>query len=423
MLKGREITGLLLLQQLGLYFSYVYFVHAIFFAEGYELDFQIGRWLQVNSLIVACAIITTYSKLLLVQWFSILTMMLYVGPLAVFLTFNSDKDLSVLFSSTLALMVVNFVAPLIKLNLSRSTFKNSELLCVLLALIIIAVVALRISALGVQLNLDLGAVYEFREDNGARINRGIFAYINAWTYNILMPIVIAISLARQKFASALVLVFLQVFFFATTSHKAVLIYPAVVGFFWFFRRKRASILFLSSFCFLPFLFMILHLVTSEILLPSIFIRRLLFVPVLISSNYIEFFQFNDFLIWSNSVLSWLHPYNYDVPIQKVIGLYMNREDIWANVGFIPSGYAHLGTFGVLFYSIILGGSLGILTTTAKDFYPEWFLLGVLTIPFSTVISSSDLFTSFLSHGLGLAILLFWLMRSPGLASVDEKRRV
>lgn len=57
------------------------------------------------------------------------------------------------------------------------------------------------------------------------------------------------------------------------------------------------------------------------LTPSMFIRRVFFVPGKLSYDYFDFFAENHFIYWSNSFLSHFIEYPYSLPLAELIGNY------------------------------------------------------------------------------------------------------
>ena len=82
----------------------------------------------------------------------------------------------------------------------------------------------------------------------------------------------------------------------------------------------------------------------------------------------------------------------------------------ANNGYISSGYAHAGFIGVLIYSLILGVYLKWLNVFSKNVPHIWLTIALMVTPFRSLILSSDLPTTFLTHGLIIATIMITLLR-------------
>ena len=84
----------------------------------------------------------------------------------------------------------------------------------------------------------------------------------------------------------------------------------------------------------------------------------------------------------------------------------------ANNGFVSSGYAQAGMFGVFLYTVIIGWLLKCIDfLSTKSRYPLWFSLILVVNPLKTLMLSSDLFTTLLTHGLLISIMLLMLFNN------------
>lgn len=257
---------------------------------------------------------------------------------------------------------------------------------------------------------DLTNVYDVRYKNRELASGGIFTYINMWVMKIFMTYLFVINIEKKHFLNLILLFLIQLFFFSVSGHKSVLFFPLIVIGIWLlinYDLNRSSIVtFLAIVIVLvPYLY---YLYTDDIFIPSMFIRRMLFLPAELSFVYYDFFQANDFLIWSNSVLEFIFDYPYELPIPLVIG-YEYGFDANVNNGFISMGYAHLGVIGVLIYAVIIGIIIRYLDSIVDKGVPFWIVLSLTVIPVRAMIIQSDLFTQVLTGGLVVAIILLYLM--------------
>ena len=117
------------------------------------------------------------------------------------------------------------------------------------------------------------------------------------------------------------------------------------------------------------------------------------------------------MFWSNSVLSYFLSYPYDLSLSHVIGRYLGNEGMSANNGFVASGFAHAGIFGVFFYALIIGLILRFINDVTYNLLPLWFAVALSIVPLRSLLISSDLFTVMLTHGFIIALLIIFLARS------------
>jgi hypothetical protein len=152
------------------------------------------------------------------------------------------------------------------------------------------------------------------------------------------------------------------------------------------------------------------LILDQLLLGSLFIRRVYFVPSYLTFVYYDFFSNNDFIYWSNSFGAAFSDYSYSISPAKVIGEYIDTEAN-ANNSFLSTGYMHAGIAGIGLYGVIIGFLFRVIDSIAASGVPPWVAISILIVPSQSMLISADLPTSLLTHGFGVAVLILFLMRS------------
>ena len=259
-------------------------------------------------------------------------------------------------------------------------------------------------------NLDLLRVYEFRRDVGEVINTGLMGYLNTWAFKVFGPFLLIIFLrSRMYFFTSLVFL-LHLFWFGVSSNKSVLFYPFVVlfVFIWFKNNRGLSIIPISFTLVLSFSYFI-FLIFDNNLYGSLFIRRVFFVPSFLTFTYYEFFSNEQFIFWSNSITSKFIEYPYNLNPAKLIGAYLGT-DSHANNSFLSAGYMHAGIVGILFYSIIISLILRLFDSIIYNQKFIWISVAIIIIPIRSMISSADLPTALLTHGVAISLVLTVLYR-------------
>lgn len=259
-------------------------------------------------------------------------------------------------------------------------------------------------------NLDLDAVYDFREDANNTIYTGVLGYVVVWATTVCGPFILMFALRDRRYPLVLGIFLLHVLWFGISSHKSVLFYPVLVVFLYaLFRYSRALSLVPMGLSLVVIISLISYYATESLFLSGMFVRRVFFVPSHLTFTYFEFFDKNSFIYWSNSFLSWLIPYPYDESAALVIGNYLNDPTLWANNSFFSTGYMHAGLMGVVIYGLVAGAALKILDSLMAKGVPLWMSLSVVIVPFYSLFTSSDLTTTLLTHGLGFGIFMLYLM--------------
>jgi hypothetical protein len=296
----------------------------------------------------------------------------------------------------------------------KSLYKGYKIaLCI--SIFFIALVTIHIIAKGGLrfFNLKLSKVYEFRRASAQVIAQGLFAYLNNWVFKVFNMFLLTWGLYKNKRIFIVISLLLQVFFFAISAHKSVLFSPILILLIRYISsKKQLPVLF--SFFYLVGIWCssVVFFIFNNLWPLSLIVRRALFVPAFLNFKYYLFFQNNPLICFSNSVfLKRLIQYPYDLPVPLLISKFIGHNpESWANTGFLGTGYAQLGCFGVIIYSILIGFILRIVNNSTKT-YPSWVGASLIAIPIFSVFTSSDLTTGLLTHGLALGIFLLWLTKA------------
>lgn len=260
------------------------------------------------------------------------------------------------------------------------------------------------------LNFNFLKVYEFRQASSEIFGGGSFAYLSNWAPKVFGPMLIAIYLFKKKYFTVFSIVVLHILWFGLSSHKGIALYPIMVVGVWFIYRVSGmtSILAISLALIVSFS-LAAFIVFDDKIFGSMLIRRLFFVPSFLSFVYLDFFSQNQFVYWSNSLLSGFLSYPYEERPPVLISSFVGGDG-YANNGLFASGYMHAGMLGVVFYAVVTGILFRLIDSLACDNVPPWFLSCVFSVPVFTLLVSSDLPTTLLTHGLGIAAILVFVYR-------------
>jgi len=270
---------------------------------------------------------------------------------------------------------------------------------------------------GRNINFNIMAVYEFRGEAADNLP-GIFGYINSIATKVFIPFAMVFAIQNRRWLGLIILVGLSILFFALTSHKSPLFYPVVVIFAYGIAQFRnASIFMLVSVLVVVLLSVIdIYAFTNgwggySGIFSSLFARRVILIPSLLNWFYMDFFEHAAKISWANSKFTLgLIVSPYDAVAPKIIGFeYFNREDVSANTGWIGSGYANAGIVGVVAYSVLIGLLLSFL-----DAYSNRLGVRIVTAMFTlsvfTLLTSTDLATMLITHGLAISLLVLMITR-------------
>ena len=286
-----------------------------------------------------------------------------------------------------------------------------------MSVLLITLAAIIISVGFSNFNLNLFRIYEFRAEATSSMPI-LLQYLYLGVSKIVSPIVLIMAFRFRSAFFLFVGIFAIVLLFGLTHHKTVLFIPIIVLIFYIFQVRASSvnicllIFVLFSICASIEVIFLSYIWEDKVGILNLLIsRRVLFLPALIDSFYIEFFSDNSKIYWSTSKITFglVHD-EYFTSAPFIIGKeFFGSEATSANTGIIGSGFAHAGFLGVVIYAFFLGILISILESYGERIGHEFTSAVSLPI-FVTILNSSDFTTAFLTHGLLLLLLL--LMLSP-----------
>lgn len=393
--------------------SYSFFVSDFFSYDGYGFDFSISNYLiSWGGYLVSIKILS--DRLRKVSHYFFLTSVLSViAPLTSIYGLDSSRPLFPVFITISSLLWIYFLSRLGLISFNRLPIvKSGRSIAVGISILFVVFLVFWFFVSGAKPNLDLSRVYEFRQANAELAAKGVLAYTNNWTFQIFSIYLICFSLYARKYSLCVIMLFVQVYFFAISAHKTILFLPVLVFGVWLYFRKSNSLLFVPIvFSAIILMSMISYYAFDDLWMTSLLSRRVFFMPASLCFTYFEFFSEHAYVYWSNSIFSGLLEYPYgDLGIPYVIGGYLGYPEMGANNGFVSSGFAHGGVGGVFFYATIIGLMLRLINHISSGYMPVWVAVAISVVPLRSLLISSDLFTVMLTHGFAVAVFLMYLSR-------------
>ncbi len=229
------------------------------------------------------------------------------------------------------------------------------------------------------------------------------AYLFSPLVKIVFPIGIVYGVIKKKVGVILFSTVSLLYLFGLSGHKSIffslLILPVFLIRTYEMQAKYISVLVI----FAIFATVFISLTTGNILLESIVVRRVFFLPALITNDYYHFFDGN-YVFLSNSILKSFIDYPFHLPPPQLIGeKYFYSPDADVNSGFLSTGFMNFGYLGVLMN--ILG--VVVLLKFFSEMKISSHYAGIFLIVVFTLLSSS-FFVSLLTHGIFVFVLLILL---------------
>ncbi|BAY83951.1 hypothetical protein NIES267_34450 [Calothrix parasitica NIES-267] len=296
----------------------------------------------------------------------------------------------------------------IKLKKLSKNFLKIALFCS--CLITLYVYGFLISSGGLgRINFNLYNVYLVREELKS-YSAPFINYLIPWQAYIINISFFVFSLYKRIYLLIFISILGQILIFGMTNFKSFLFAPVLVlVLLWIGSEKKILMYFMMLSSIGLILTYTVYLITSDVIIPSIFIRRLFFLPANLHFYYYDFFSKNPHVFLSNSLLSSIFDYPYDIKVPELISYtYLNSYSN-ANAGYLADAYAHFGFAGMIIFSFILAVVLKILDSIGI-FLPVNIPSAIITIPSMSLVNSA-LFTTMLTHGFILALITIWVLSS------------
>lgn len=403
---------LMILFRVTLDVSYILLVNPVFEYSGFVLDFSSVTYFFSWAIYLVTLPFIKKRVLSITDYFLITFVLFLIVPLTSLygLTGWSVKPVLVTVFSFFLFVFISKSSWIKVPYIPRFRYGNKLSLMISGGAIVFLVIWYIVS--GATFNLNISRVYEFRSENAELSSGGVLAYTNNWTYKIFSIFFISYFLWKRNWLLAALGCLAQIIFYAYSAHKSVIFGLILVFGIWFwFRKSNKSYILPLSLIVVVVACLLLYSFFNFSIVGSLIVRRVFYVPAYLTYQYFEFFSNNPFVYWSNSVLSGFISYPYDLSLPKLIGEYVGSGTS-ANNGYISTGYAHFGYWGVLIYTIMFAYVLRILDVVTKNTEAFWLVLAITIIPLRGALISSDFFTTLLTHGLIVIILLTLLIRKP-----------
>lgn len=252
-------------------------------------------------------------------------------------------------------------------------------------------------------NLNLIEVYfnayEIRAENNAG---GMLGYFIGWFVILFIPLFL--SKNKEPFhLSAPFLLFLGVFYlFETFALKVVFLNFFLIALFSYFQQMKA-------FSYFPhYFFLTIFIITYAIGMPlHPLLDRFFYLVGLNSIFYIDYFSTHPLRYFEGTKLD-LGISNYGLEVGYLIdNAYYQGLGTNQSAGFLPTMFSDLGLFGVLFYSMLIGGLISVIKSMQSSSESYSYLV---MVAFVFSLMNHPINMLFLSNGLIFVVIFAFILR-------------
>ena len=267
-------------------------------------------------------------------------------------------------------------------------------------------------------------LYDFRETNSSE-ESGLMAYVKGWLFGGFYPYLLVCYLRQKRWARVLYVLLGFFLLFMADMQKLTFCMPfLLIGFYFFITVYKES--FYNRF----YLFFILALMgiafimsfidnSNELLfaIASIIILRTVCVSGWLSQMYMIFFHDHPYNYYSHINVINLITNNY--PYKEPLGVVVANGNMNANANFfLTDGVAALGITGLIIIGLIF--LLMLVIINAISYRYELKDLFIIIIPALSCLMNVSIFTTLLSNGLFILLILISNVNSPLTSDKEPK---
>ncbi len=272
-----------------------------------------------------------------------------------------------------------------------------------------------------RLNLSLLNVYDLRAEARTYNWPTILTYAFSWT-RMMNSIILAYFLKQKKWVWAIGCIFVQLLSFGIDGSKTtfiLMLFTIAIFMIPSFNLETCNKWVLRGFTFITAGSLIWFIISRNIVLVSLFVRRIFFAPIQIAGNYVDFFSSHVPDFFRQSFLRHLgfeSPYDQSLPY-LIADVYADKVSSFNN-GLISDAMANLGPAGLIIMPLLLVIVLKLLDYSAEGLDIRIYITVALYA--SVVLTNSFLFTVLLTHGLIVAMILLRMMERDSAVNIQNQ---
>lgn len=400
---------LLVILKLLLDYSYVTYVYPTWNTSGFLYDVNIFKYIFA-WLVYMCAIYVMYLKITLhISEVLLFIFLLYLLPNISYYALSNQNTIYFLGLTLPFFIILLFIKnnEVVDFQISQTVHK---LLLIISLIIVVVVIGHYIYITKGDYVFNMIDVYTFRDLYDSQNYEGIFGYLNSWSSKILVVYLLAYGVSKKNYFLIIFSVVAIISSYLFSGHKMELLALIIVPFFYIYSKLDNKRIFLIvGFILLIAIGLVLFQYEKYSLLPSLVIRRALYLPAYLNYIYFDFFSEFGHIYWSNGIFKNFIEYPMVVEPTLEVGQYLGHENMVANTGFLASGYMHLGYFGMLIYTFMVFVLFKFINTMSEK--NTFMMLSILFLPIYVLFTSSDLLTTLLTHGLFISIVILYILNN------------
>lgn len=311
-----------------------------------------------------------------------------------------------------AFAIVGMIYRLPLIPLPRVQVQSHEFKAILILLSTISFVLI-VGSFGLQFHyVSFDDTYSVRAQFANTIEQlpTIVAYAIGWQAWVICPLVMAVGFRTRRMSWVVLGGIGEFAIYSITAFRSMFFSAALLIYLlWTMRsHKTFGARLVSTWTALFAGAGALQLIGYSIVPESLLGVRMTALPGLLTGYYYEFFSSHPKAHLGHSIFKYFIDYPYSVEPPYLIGaLYFHSPGNDANANVWADAYANFGYFGIICFTLLLAAVLWLYDSMAVDCDKRLATLAMALPAFS--LANGALLTSLLSNGMGLAMLLVYLM--------------
>lgn len=281
---------------------------------------------------------------------------------------------------------------------------------------------------GFRFNFSLANVYDLRSEARGYNLPVLLAYIFSWTRTV-NPIFIAYYLHKKYWGWVIFCFIVQLLNFGIDGSKTTLflaLFAIVVNLTPGFTLQSLNKWIVKGFFGLSFLTTIFYIGFSDLISfsvwpVSLFVRRVLYLPVYLGSNYFDFFTSHTPDYFRQSFMrlfGFVSPYD---DLSYMIGEIYFHTVTSANNGLIADAITNMGIAGIVLSPMLYAVVLRVLNFVSCGI--DYRLYITVAMYLAVTLVNSFLFRVLLTHGLLIIMVILYLISNSGTEKGQQKELI
>jgi len=382
-------------------YGYVSFVYPVFEYAGFKYTENIYKVLESTLLFFMTLTLINYKKISKFIYAVNMLILLFMSIPNYILYMFMDIPRAIIYSYFFLHFMIITIS-ILKFRFKSYSIKSKQENKILLIVSFLLLLPFFIKY-GTNLNFNVFLfqdIYEVRAIS-AEGNNIFTNYFYSWLTRVILPFLIVYGVIKKKKIFIMIGIISTLYLFLVAAHKSVffgLIILLYLNLFQGYYKKIFALLITVIVVF--FSGLLIYIFDNNVIVSSMFLRRVFFLPTLLNNYYFDFFDGNH-LYLSHSIFKSIVHYPYDMVPSHVIGLeYFHNANMGANNGIISDGFMNFGYIGIAINVIIFSLIIKFFQSIQLN-----ELLFPIVFSFIFSINSSALLTVLLTHGLFVFIVM------------------